>query len=47
MRNYFEEIEEEHAFNTKDVTDPIRLDTIELEDINDNLIGQFIAQNKK
>ena len=47
IRNYFEEIEEEHAFNTKDTTDPIRLDTIELEDINDNLIKQFIEQNKK
>ena len=47
VRNYFEEIEEEHAFNTKNITDPIRLDTIELEDINEELIKQFIEQNKK
>lgn len=47
VRNYFEEIEEEHAFNTKGITDQERLDTIELEDIDENLIKQFIAQNKK
>ena len=33
--------------NGKDITDEERLDTIEIEDINDNLIAQFIAQNKK
>lgn len=47
VRNYFEEIEEEHAFNTKNIYDEDRLDTINDEDINENIISQLIAQNER
>ena len=46
VRNYFEEIEEEHAFNTTGITDENILYTLTSNDISDDIINQFIMQNK-
>ena len=47
IRNYYEELEEEHALNTQNIEDATRLRTITLDDIDDKLLTQFIEQNKR
>ena len=47
IRNFFEEIEEEHAINTENDTDKKILNTITIDDINEDLLENFINQNKK
>ena len=47
VRNYFEDIEEEHALNTINTDDVNILNTISLNDINDDIINNIIEQNKQ
>ena len=44
-RNLLEKIEEEHAFNVRKIKDSTRRDTIDLEDITDNIVTELLTQS--
>ena len=44
-RNLLEKVEEEHAFNVRKIKDTVRRDTIEIEDITDEIIKELLTQS--